>query len=231
MLWQGGHCPPYYSSAVGWGFFHNLSVPKPAEPEPNKIAGSQAPLGNSQAGSSSFPFVFVARARTYRAGREAELLVLGFPSRAWETAKSLHDLSKVNCLETNWDSSRHPSLRCCSPTRKPNTPPAWLEFAIGVGKAFGLPSLRTVQAVLPHTALRSTVSTSGLARYSPGSIKGEEPKVGEEGIHLIHQTVPSSSWHPVIQGRQHPLGPHRPFHPVPRPGFCFAFSRRRHCQN
>jgi hypothetical protein len=74
--------------------------PKPAEPEPNKIAGSQAPLGNAQAGSSSFPFVFVARARTYRAGREAELLVLGFPSGAWETAKSLHDLSKVNCLET-----------------------------------------------------------------------------------------------------------------------------------
>jgi hypothetical protein len=75
--------------------------PKPAGPEPNKIAGSQAPLGNSQAGSSSFPFVFVARARTYRAGREAELLVLGFPSGAWETAKSLHDLSKVNCLEAN----------------------------------------------------------------------------------------------------------------------------------
>jgi type IV pilus assembly protein PilX len=79
----------------------NRRIPKPAEPEPNKIAGSQAPLGNSQAGSSSFPFVFVARARTYRAGREAELLVLGFPSGAWETAKSLHDLSKVNCLETN----------------------------------------------------------------------------------------------------------------------------------
>jgi hypothetical protein len=29
---------------------------------------------------------------------------------------------------------------------------------IGVGKAFGLPSLRTVQAVFPHTALQSMVS-------------------------------------------------------------------------
>jgi hypothetical protein len=61
--------------------------PKPAEPEPNKIAGSQAPLGNSQAGSLGFPFVFVALARTYRAGREAELLVLGFPKRSLGNSK------------------------------------------------------------------------------------------------------------------------------------------------
>ena len=33
--------------------------------------------------------------------------------------------------------------------------------AIGVGKAHNLPSLRTVLAVLPHTALQSAVSTSG----------------------------------------------------------------------
>jgi hypothetical protein len=33
-------------------------------------------------------------------------------------------------------------------------------FLIGVGKAFGLPSLRTVRAVFPHTALQSLVSSS-----------------------------------------------------------------------
>jgi hypothetical protein len=35
---------------------------------------------------------------------------------------------------------------------------------IGVGKDTVLPSLRTVRAVFPHTALQSVVSTSGLAR-------------------------------------------------------------------
>jgi len=32
---------------------------------------------------------------------------------------------------------------------------------VGVGKATNLPSLRIVQAVLPHTALQSAVSLSG----------------------------------------------------------------------
>jgi hypothetical protein len=31
---------------------------------------------------------------------------------------------------------------------------------IGVGKALGLPSLRTARAVFPHTALQSLVSSS-----------------------------------------------------------------------
>ena len=34
-------------------------------------------------------------------------------------------------------------------------------FLIGAGKAHNLPSLRTVLAVLPHTALQSAVSNSG----------------------------------------------------------------------
>src|SRR5713226_3987839 len=34
---------------------------------------------------------------------------------------------------------------------------------IGVGKASSLPSLRTVRAVLPHTALQSPVSSSGVS--------------------------------------------------------------------
>jgi len=35
-----------------------------------------------------------------------------------------------------------------------------LPTMIGVGKGFSLPALRTVRAVLPHTALQSVVSTS-----------------------------------------------------------------------
>ena len=34
-------------------------------------------------------------------------------------------------------------------------------FVIGVGKAINLPSLRTVHAVFPHTALQLAVSISG----------------------------------------------------------------------
>src|ERR1700689_110365 len=60
----------------------------------------------------------------------------------------------------------HPSLRgalrrsnpgvttCAAPA----TQTVVLRPRIGVGKAFGLPSLRTVQAVFPHTALQSMVS-------------------------------------------------------------------------
>jgi hypothetical protein len=44
-------------------------------------------------------FLWRWRERTEPVGK-LKLLVLGFPSGAWETAKSLHDLSKVNCLET-----------------------------------------------------------------------------------------------------------------------------------
>jgi hypothetical protein len=79
----------------------NCLETKLAQPEPNEIAGSQAPLGNSQAGSSRFPFVFVARAQTYGAGLGSLSIVPGFPSGAWETAKSLRDLSKVNRLENS----------------------------------------------------------------------------------------------------------------------------------
>src|SRR5882724_8216425 len=55
-------------------------------------------------------------------------------------------------------------------------------FSIGVGKAVGLPSLRTVRAVFPHTALQSLVSSSGVSRSFPGCAKGEQPVSREEGV-------------------------------------------------
>ena len=47
---------------------------------------------------------------------------------------------------------------------------------------FLLPALRTVHAVLPHTALQSVVSSSGLARLHTGFMKGEKPMCREECI-------------------------------------------------
>src|SRR5438132_3566561 len=49
-------------------------------------------------------------------------------------------------------------------------------------EGFGLPSLRTVRAVLPHTALRLLVSSSGVSRVISGRGKGEQPEIGEEGV-------------------------------------------------
>jgi hypothetical protein len=41
--------------------------------------------------------------------------------------------------------------------------------SIGVGKVT-LPALRTVRAVLPHTALQSLVSSSGVSRFRMGCL-------------------------------------------------------------
>jgi hypothetical protein len=53
----------------------------------------------------------VARARTYRAGREAELLVLGFPSGAWETAKTGNTPCGIRAERPEEPSHRPPNLR------------------------------------------------------------------------------------------------------------------------
>jgi len=51
---------------------------------------------------------------------------------------------------------------------------------IGVGKT--LPALRTVHAVLPHTALQSVVSSLGLARQNVGFVHGKKSTFSEKGI-------------------------------------------------
>ena len=45
-----------------------------------------------------------------------------------------------------------------------------------------LPSLRTVRAVFPHTALQLRVSSPGSARCRSGFVQGEQPEFCEEGI-------------------------------------------------
>ena len=54
------------------------------------------------------------------------------------------------------------------------------DLSIGVGKELNpLPALRTVRAVLPHTALQSLVSSSGVSRQRKGSAEGELPMSSE----------------------------------------------------
>jgi len=45
-----------------------------------------------------------------------------------------------------------------------------------------LPALRTVRAVLPHTALQSLVSSSGVSGLRMGCCEGEQPVSREEGV-------------------------------------------------
>src|SRR5262249_10775784 len=49
--------------------------------------------------------------------------------------------------------------------------------------------------------------------------------------HLVHQTVPTSSFDAVLQRRHHALRPDRGFHPRPvLAGFCTLCSPRGHCR-
>src|SRR5215467_4090185 len=52
----------------------------------------------------------------------------------------------------------------------------------GREEVWPLPALRTVRAVLPHTALQSLVSSSGVSRLLIGQAKGEEPVSCEESV-------------------------------------------------
>src|SRR5215831_6132983 len=56
-----------------------------------------------------------------------------------------------------------------------------MRTSIGSGTALAVPALRTVRAVLPHTALQSVVSSSGLARRHSDA-KGEHPMCREKAL-------------------------------------------------
>ncbi len=57
---------------------------------------------------------------------------------------------------------------------------------------------------------------------------GRLQRVGR--IHLVHQTVPTTSFDAVLQRRHHAVRPNRSFHPRPVAGFCTSFSPRGHCR-
>ena len=61
-----------------------------------------------------------------------------------------------------------------------------------------LPSLRTVQAVLPHTALQSIVSSSGSARFRMGFIHCEKSQAREVGICPMLMVLDISSRSPSL---------------------------------
>src|SRR3970282_1324640 len=74
---------------------------------------------------------------------------------------------------------------------------------IGVGMGSPPPALRTVQAVFPHTALQSVVSSSRLSRSGPGCVKCEQPVLCEVGIGpqpTATETLPDvRPLHPLLQ--------------------------------
>ena len=70
----------------------------------------------------------------------------------------------------------------------------------------------------------STPAAPPLARTFPRP----PPALGR--THLVHQTVPTSSFDAVDQRRHHALRPDRGFHPRPVVGFCTLCSPSGHCR-
>ena len=68
-----------------------------------------------------------------------------------------------------------------------------------------------MHAVLPHTALQSAVSLSGLARRNIGFLQGEKPVLSEEGIRpapmIALCPTKSRTFLPLTQDRSQPA-PH-----------------------
>ena len=79
------------------------------------------------------------------------------------------------------------------------------------------PSLRTVRAVFPHTALRLAVSSSGSSRGEEGRVRCERPSSRGGGVGTTTGWPPPSS-DAVAQRRDHALPPDRAFRLGHRPG-------------
>src|SRR5215475_4614590 len=92
-----------------------------------------------------------------------------------------------------------------------------MQNSIGSETAPAVPALRTVRAVLPHTALQSVVSSSGLARQLPGCMHGEQSLGREECIWPALMIISTTSHaRPLLllsQQRPQP-SPYKAIHPL-----------------
>jgi hypothetical protein len=81
------------------------------------------------------------------------------------------------------------------PSILPASSGTWeLDNSIGVGAGVSRPSLRTVQAVFPHTALRSVVlPRRGLTYRGSGCCQAIQPVLGKEGVRPALVICPTSS--------------------------------------
>ncbi len=91
---------------------------------------------------------------------EIAILQLIYQQKAYEGDAKDHEFSGTSMRE-HWMSGFEDTKRTLK--RREWTMMPEEGMGIGVGKAFGLPSLRTVRAVLPHTALQLLVSSSGVS--------------------------------------------------------------------
>src|SRR5215510_10852441 len=87
----------------------------------------------------------------------------------------------------------------------------------GRGTALVVPALRTVRAILPHTALQSMVSSSGLARQLPGCRHGEQ-SLGREvliGPALMILSTKSHARSLLLLSKDRPQpSPYQAIHPL-----------------
>src|SRR6266478_9142851 len=92
----------------------------------------------------------------------------------WSARFAETDINAFLAPDDTGAAARQSAFRSCRHTLR----------LIGVGKGLALPALRTVRAVLPHTALQSVVSSSGVSRLLEGCMKGEQSLGREERVGL-----------------------------------------------
>ena len=105
-------------------------------------------------------------------------------------------------LLSSWRAqARHPRLCSRGVTRSHGWPAFGVviqsDQSIGGGKV-ALPALRTVRAVLPHTALQLPASSSGVSRGSMGCLSVSSSMSAKQAlIHFVYQTEPTAGFDAV----------------------------------
>ena len=107
---------------------------------------------------------------------------------AFERLSSWPGLSRPSTPRCRKDESGIGAVCCKDLQTQGVFPSAGLLAALGASnhdrgrEGFRLPSLRTVRAIFPHTALQSLVSSSGMSRVVTGCGEGEQSLIREEDI-------------------------------------------------